>query len=470
MSVKKRLAISFILIILLLVALTVLWNHTAHSKIFVSREASQPKPPDTIPQHFADKTPFDVLLLGYGGAGHDGPFLTDSIMDIHIDPKAQKVFLLSIPRDLYVNIPTEGTQSAHMKINAAYAVGLDDTNYPNKQPQFMGSDGGGRLAEYMISQVTGQQADYFVGMDFSGFVKTIDTLGGVDINVQPAFDDPSYPNEASASADCGHSDADIKAFTATVSAESDIWAYFPCRYENVHFDAGQQHMDGARALIYVRSRHSTTDGSDFGRANRQRNLLVAVEQKVFSIGFIPKAISFMNSLNDDVRTDLAPSDIQTLVQNAQALSKYQVISMALTDQNYLVDTISSDNLDILIPKDGQDNYTNIHKWIADTFAGIQPPSPAVIQVENGTKTVGLATTVTNILTNAHLQTLPPTNAPDTATTTIIAYGKNIISSDIATLEKTLNVKTVTYQNATTSAYNVRVIVGDNYKTSTSSGN
>lgn len=469
---KKKLFISILLAILLIGALFTLWYKGTHSKIFLARSNTAAKPPDTIPQHFSDKTPFDVLLLGYGGGTHDGPYLTDSMLDVHVDPKAQKIFLLSIPRDLYVNIPTTTTTSTHMKINSAYAIGLDDTSYPNKQPQFMGSDGGGRLAEYMVSQMTGQPVDYFVGMDFSGFVKTIDTLGGVDINVQPAFDDPAYPDEASASANCGHSDEDIKAFTATVSAESDIWTYFSCRYQDVHFDAGQQHMDGARALIYVRSRHSAADGTDFGRAKRQRNLLVAVEQKVFSVGFISKVIPFMNSLNDDVRTDLAPSDIQTLIQNAQALSKYQIVSIALTDQNYLQDTFSSDNLSILIPKDGQDTYTNIQKWIADMYAGIPEPVAAVVQVANGTKTSGLAQTATNRLADQRIQTLPPTNydGPAVTATTVIAFGKNINPSDLAILEKEFSVKSIIYQAATTSAFNIRVVVGDNYKTSTSSGN
>lgn len=464
---KKPIVISCLVILIIFGALFALWYRETHSKIFLTRTQTSTPPPDTIPQHLADKTPFDILLLGYGGGTHDGPYLTDSMMDVHVDPKSQKIFLLSVPRDLWVSIPTQGNATTSSKINAAYAIGLDDTEYPNKQAQFMGSDGGGRLAEYMVSKVTGVPIDYFVGMDFSGFVKTIDTLGGVDINVQPAFDDPSYPIEtASASAStCGHSDSDIKAFTATVSAEPDIWAYFPCRYENVQFSAGMQHMDGDRALIYVRSRHSATDGTDFGRAQRQRNLLVAVEKKVFSIGFVQQVIPFMNSLNDDVRTDLAPSDIQALVQSAPAMSKYQVVSLALTDQNYLIDSIASDGEDILIPKSGQDNYSVIQKWLNDVYAGIPEPVPAIVQVENGTSTPGVALTVTNKLASDHIQTLPPTNTKGVlaATTAIVAYTKNVDPTDLATLEKDLNTKTITYASATTSAYNIRVVVGENYK-------
>jgi polyisoprenyl-teichoic acid--peptidoglycan teichoic acid transferase len=461
---KKRLFIFFLLIIFLFGSLIVLWYRSVHSNVFVTPTKVTMKPPDTISQHLSDKTPFDILLLGYGGARHDGPYLTGTIMDVHIDPKTQKIFLLSIPRDLWVKIPTNGSDSSSMKINAAYAVGLDDSMYPNKQEQFKGSDGGGRLAEYAASQVTGLAINNFVGVDFSGFVKTIDTLGGVDINVQPAFDDNGYPNEASATANCGHSDDDIKAFTATVSAEPDIWAYFSCRYEPVHFDAGLQHMDGARALVYARSRHSSQDGTDFGRAERQRNLLVAVEHKIFSIGFITQAIPFMNSLKDDVRTDLAISDIQALIQYAAAISKYQIITLALTDKNYLADTFSASGQSILIPKDGQDAYASIHTWIIDVLVGIPEPAPAIVQVVNGTRVVGLAQTATNRLANEHIQTIQPKSiegSPSTVTT-IVAFNKNIIPSDVAILKKEFNVMNISYVTATVSGYNVRVVVGDDY--------
>jgi anionic cell wall polymer biosynthesis LytR-Cps2A-Psr (LCP) family protein len=463
---KKRLFISFFLIIVLICSLVALWYHNVHNKVFVTKPTVSVAPPETIPQHLTDKTPFDVLLLGYGGATHEGPYLTDTMMDVHIDPKTQKIILLSIPRDLWVTIPTNGTQGSQWKINAAYSFGLDDADYPDKQAQFKGPDGGGKLAEYAATQVTGLPIDNFVGMDFSGFVKTIDTLGGVDINVQTAFDDNGYPSEASATDNCGHSADDIKAFTATVSAaaEQENWTYFSCRYQKVHFDAGVTHMDGARALIYARSRHSAQDGTDFGRAQRQRNLLIAVEHKIFSIGFIAQAIPFMNSLKDDVRTDLDTSDIQSLLQNASTLSNYQIISLALTDKNYLMDTFSSNGQAILIPKDGQDIYTNIHTWIADVLAGKPEPVSAVVLVENGTKITGLAQTAINRLTREQIQTVPVQNGEKAVSpiTTIVAYNNNLNPSDIAILEKEFNISNISYETATRSAYNVRVIVGDDY--------
>ena len=442
---KKRLFGSILIIAVLVGVLFTLWYRSINSTVFMSRpKTTAVKPPDTIAQHLSDKTPFDILLLGYGGGTHDGPYLTDTMMDIHVDPTTQKIFLLSIPRDLWVNITPSSSSASFAKINAAYAQGE------------------GQLAQQVTARVTGLPVDYFVGVDFSGFIKTIDTLGGVDINVQPAFDDPGYPDEASTASTCNHSADDIKAFTATVSAETDIWAYFSCRYTPVHFDAGLQHMSGARALVYARSRHSPQDGSDFSRATRQQKLLVAVEQKIFSIGFITKIVPFVNSLKNDVHTDLALSDIQAMLTHAPALKNYQIISLALTDQNYLQESFSSDHQDILIPKDGQDTYTTIHTWITDVLSGKPEPKPAVVQVENGTNTPGIAQTATNTIAALNIQTLPSANAGIVLPKTIITTFGTIIPTDLALLKNQFSGINFSSQPATTSAYTVRIIVGEDY--------
>lgn len=441
-----------------------MWVHRLETKIFIQRPKTSTPTYTSVADRFNAKVPIDVLLLGYAGGNHDGPYLTDSMMLVHVDPKTKKIFLISIPRDIWVKIPTSGTGGSYWKINASYELGLDDATYPNKQAQFKGQDGGGRLAEYMVSQITGIPVEYFVGADFSGFTKTIDALGGVDVNVETTFDDFAYPNEANATQTCGHSADDIKAFTATVSAETQIWAYFPCRYEHLHFDAGITHMDGATALTYVRSRHSSQDGTDFGRAKRQRNLLVAVKNKIFSIGFITRAIPFMQSLGSDATTDLSVSDLQTFLSNASTLNTYEITTLALTDKNFLNDSLSSDNQNILIPKAGMDNWTNVHNWLSDEFSGKQVPIPAIVQVENGTHTEGLALTANEMLQKNNIQTLTPQNATsrNINTTQIIVYDKNVSTTDLNVVQKEFNVPSVTYEASTGADYNVLVIVGTDF--------
>jgi hypothetical protein len=300
-------------------------------------------------------------------------------------------------------------------------------------------------------------------MDFSGFKHTIDILGGVDINVEMAFTDPQYPIDGKEADLCGHQQSEISQLDIQ-SASSSPELVYPCRYETLHFDVGFQHMDGERALSYVRSRHSLQDGTDFGRAKRQRNLLVAVKQKVFSAGFIPQIIPFISSLGDDFRTDLSLDDVKTLLQNGNSLNKYKIETLALTDQNYLIDTTSNDGQAILKPKDGLDNWANVHKYISDQLSGKSEQIPAIVQVENGTAIPGLAGLAVNRLKNENVQTLDPVdaNSQDNQTTTISVYSKNINSTDLAAIKKEFGVNKITYTIFNQTQYNVFIIVGQDY--------
>ena len=141
------------------------------------------------------RTDFNILIMGYGGGNHDGAYLTDSMILAHLDFATQKVSLISIPRDLWVKIPFNGDENQYGKINSAYAIGIDDKNYSNKLQQYQGPAGGGVLAKTIVSQITGLPIDKFVAIDFNGFTKSIDALGGVDVNVEKTFTDTQYPIE-----------------------------------------------------------------------------------------------------------------------------------------------------------------------------------------------------------------------------------------------------------------------------------
>lgn len=464
----KKVFIVLIIILLSGVAVSYFWLNGITKKIFIPIVKIDTASTNTIQQSFDNKKPINIVLLGYGGGKHDGAYLTDSIIVVHIDPKTQKVFLISIPRDTWITIPTNGMDGGYAKINAAYQIGLDDTDYPDKQTQFKGQGGGAKMAEYAVSRVTGLPIDYFVGVDFSGFTRTIDTLGGIDIGVEKTFDDYQYPLEGKEDDACGHADTEIASLSAQLASQSATLTEldaFPCRFEHLHFDSGEQHMDGITALKYVRSRHSLQDGTDFGRAQRQRNLLVAVKQKVFSAGFISQIIPFMTSLGDDLRTDLSLDDVKVFLQNISALNNYQIVSLSITDQNFLQDAVSSDGQAILASKDGTDDWTSVHNWLKDEFSGTVRPVSAIVQVENGTALAGLAQIATNRLKGANLQTLDPVNAStrNNQMTTITVLDKNIVQTDIDALKKEFGVNSVTFATSTQAAYNVLIVVGNDYR-------
>lgn len=313
---------------------------------------------NAIKAHFAERTPFNVLLLGYGGGIHDGTYLTDSIIVAHIDPEQRLITLISLPRDLWVKFPEDGK---YYKINSAYSFGFD-----------RGAAMAGKLARDAASVVIGEPVQYFISIDFAGFIKTIDSLGGVDINVDVAFDDYQYPIAGGENDLCGHRADELPMLLSSQSATLSPETIFPCRYEHLHFDKGPTHMDGATALKYVRSRHSSQDGSDFGRSRRQKNLILAVKQKVMSVGFLSKAIPFFSSLGDDIRTDLSLDETKELMSHSSELSSYKISSLALTDENYLNNSYSPDGQFILAPKAGIDNWTEIQNYI---FTSLLPPTP-----------------------------------------------------------------------------------------------
>jgi anionic cell wall polymer biosynthesis LytR-Cps2A-Psr (LCP) family protein len=317
---------------------------------------------------------YSILLLGYGGGTHEGGLLTDSIMLAKIDPRDQEVSLISIPRDLWVPIPINGDEYASKKINEAYAIGTDDKKYPNKKTEFTGSGGGGEMAKKVIENIVGFKIDYFASIDFDGFVKVIDILDGIDVKVTRTFDDPFYPIETNINDTCGKSDEEMKLLEATMSGEK-LEQQYTCRYENLHFEKGVQHLDGITALKFARSRHSTDDGGDFNRAERQKKVVIAVRDKIINIGFIPKIIPTLQTLTRHIKTDVDISKMTELVTKIPEISEYKIISINLTDQNVLKNSVASTKQFILSPRLGENNWDDVKLFIKNK--GVVIPSPTI---------------------------------------------------------------------------------------------
>ena len=313
--------------------------------------------------------PFSVLLMGYGGGLHEGGKLTDSIIVANFIPKEQKIKLISIPRDLWVPIPIAIGETKMSKINAAYIVGLDDKRYPNKEVQYTGDAGGGQMSKSILSQILGLPIQNFITINFSAFTKSIDTLGGIDVNVQRILDDPYYPLEVNINDTCGKSDEELKAIEATMSGEK-LEQQFTCRYEALHFDKGLQHMDSATALKFVRSRHSLQDSGDFNRANRQKLVIEAVKKKIISLNFIPKIIPLVNTLAGNLTTDLDLNQMQKLLGRSDEFQTYKIESIALTNDNVLMDSVSNDRQSILIPKLGENQWQDIQSFVATSSSNL----------------------------------------------------------------------------------------------------
>lgn len=348
-----------------------------------------------------EKTEYNILLLGYGGIDkngkpHDGPYLTDSLMVAHVDIIKNTVSLISLPRDLWVKLPTKSKAVFHSKINSLYQISLNPTNYPDA---FINKPGTPLLLADAIKTITGLQIDNYIAVDFAGFEKAIDSLGGVDVDVQKTFDDYEYPLAEKENELCdkekefeqikkfmepGFDEEEKKKLFAEKpelekffkDITEDPKEAFPCRYEHLHFDKGMTHMDGATALKYVRSRHSLQDGSDFGRAARQQQFVRAVKNKLISVGMVTKVFALMNEVKAHVETNVSVDEMKKFLGEATDATKYRFISIHMSDKDYLKSSYSDYGGYILIPRSGEDNWIGIQKMIQNGILEITPtPSP-----------------------------------------------------------------------------------------------
>lgn len=242
----------------------------------------------------------DILVLGMRGSDDpDGGMLTDAILLVSYDTTTKRTALVSIPRDLYVRFTSDKMD----KINSAY--------------ENLGLSG----AKKLVSQITGVYVDYAIVFDFSSFKEIIDTLGGIDITLEKPF------------------------------TESQQWAGTASESYVFSLPAGQNHLDGDTALYYVRSRYST---SDFDRAWRQQQVIMAIKQKAFSLNVFSdpgKAFDLLNIVRKHMKTDYNLGNIGGMVELAGQLNNSHMRRLVLTTENFL----SEDHIDgiyVLLPYGG----------------------------------------------------------------------------------------------------------------------
>lgn len=236
-----------------------------------------------------------VVLLGVGGDGHAGGDLTDSILFLSFNLASNTAIMIPIPRDIWI-------PSLQAKINTAYHYG-----------NLARSSGGRDLIKSAVAETLGVPVHYVLALDFQGFVQAIDAVGGLDVEVTRSFDDFKYPIPGQ----------------ETVLPESD-------RYQHIHFDQGLNHMDGATALKFARSRYAVgEEGTDFARASRQEKIILAFRAKVFSKGTIFNSTTMNNlkdSLTSSIDTDIDAREQGSFVKVLLALgNQANIKSLPLTD-------------------------------------------------------------------------------------------------------------------------------------------
>ena len=316
----------------------------------------------------------NILLLGAGGEGHEAPDLTDTILIASIDPVNKKTALLSIPRDFWVKVPGHGS----MKINAAYETGKYDylgrQDESNKNQEAVKA--GFKTVDGVVEEITGIPIHYHMLVNFQAFKQAIDTVGGVTIDVPETLYDPTFTRENGGSA--------------------------------IIARAGTQTLDGTKALMYVRSRHTS---SDFARAQRQRAVIVGLEQKILTLGTLSsptKVSQLMDAFGSNVITDLSMGNVSRLYKITKDIKPETIESVGLTDEpNVFLTTGMVGNQSVVLPKAGLYEYGAIQNFVRNKLKdGYIAKENARIMVLNGTAQPGRA---------------------DAVATTLKSYGYNVVS-------------------------------------------
>ncbi|PDW04645.1 LCP family protein [Candidatus Viridilinea mediisalina] len=255
---------------------------TALPQVFITPAVEEPPPP-------LSQATLHILLLGTDARPDDlDPTRTDALVLVRIDRDRGQVSMLSLPRDLWVSYPTGGQG----RINAAYPIG---------EVRF-GAGGGAALAKSTVGRLLGVEVDYFMLINFRGFETLIDEIGGIRVDVPYEIYDPTYPTE-----DYGTME--------------------------VHFDAGPQILDAERALIYVRTRHAD---SDFGRNQRQQQVLMAIFERIRERGLLMQLTSIDNytrAMRGYIQTDLSRGMMFELAGFARTLNSDNILRYAIDSRS-----------------------------------------------------------------------------------------------------------------------------------------
>jgi LCP family protein required for cell wall assembly len=210
----------------------------------------------------------NIVLLGSDKRENSATWRTDTMIILSIDTESDFIRLLSIPRDLWVNIPGHGPD----RINTADLWG-----------ELEREGGGPEVVKQTIYQNLGIPIHYYVRVDFDGFTKIIDAIGGLDIDVE-------------------------------------------CPLSDIELVPGMQHMDGELALLYARSRITT---NDFDRSRRQRKLLMALWEQGLSVGIIPRLPSLSKAMAGTVQTDIPFDQVIALAYKGLQLKPSHIFSNSI---------------------------------------------------------------------------------------------------------------------------------------------
>jgi LCP family protein required for cell wall assembly len=339
------------------------------------------------------KDPVNILLLGLDYRPQEESTRSDTMIVVHIDPVEKTASMISIPRDLWVNIPNHGEG----RINTSYQVGESDE-------EVKASGGGPLMAMSTVQGNFDIPIHYYAQVNFDGFEKVVDAMGGITVDVPKPLVDNDYP----------------------------LANYGTTR---IYIPAGLQHMDGRTALQYARSRHAD---SDIGRNSRQQQVLLALRQKGLNMNILSHFNELVSNLSDAIQTDIPIDKIGSLAQLANEIDRNSIQTLSV-GEGCVYETILDSGAQVLMP-----DWSCINPKVKQLFANQGLVKEAArIMVQNGTTTNGIGSRLRETLekddTFAIHDVTPAPDQGEHPVTTITDYSGGTKPHTISALATSLGI-------------------------------
>lgn len=396
-----------------------------------------------LPGDLSHVPAFNLLLLGSDNDSKPqfkNAVLTQTDIVVRIDLAHHKITMVSLPRDLYIT---------------------SDAGVPHKLDEISGAETDGatdplnaKLHGFAHTAAT-IEADFgipinafaWVGLD--GFIKVIDTVGGVDVDVLHPIIDDQYPKDVDNNGN-------------------------PFGYQRLYIPAGPQHLDGVTALEYVRSRHSDGNG-DFGRSERQQSVLIALKKKLDNPAILTQLDELANDLEGSVLTSLTIPQIVWMANWAKGLPSNAIAQKVLSVPQYgkfadVPPGCTTDCKSVIEPKWAVINQT-IRQIFPDAIANVNLGKPSAadaqtiqkegahILVENGSGVTGVASKLATILKNDGFNVVGVQNADQNHLATQIEQFNTSTSGTAGILEQMLGVPSQTPQIAGPKGADIVIVIG-----------
>ena len=392
--------------------------------------------PNVVIPPWDGKERLNILLIGSDQRPDEGFWNTDTLIVVSVDPETKKVAMFSLPRDVVdVPIPSGPAQRVFGtvyagKINSWFGAirGREDL-YPGSN-RTRGYNG----LKAILGELYGLDIKYFVEVNFDGFKKVVDAIGGVTVNVQVPVVDDQYPGERGTT--------------------------------RLYIPSGLQHMNGTQALRYARSRHTS---DDFDRGARQQRLLMAIREQVDPIEIIPRIEELTNALKSAVRTDIPPEELPKLLGLASEVDTRNIRSFVFAPPLYGTQVLNSPRGYIILP-----DVAKIRDAAERAFRGNPADEArrqklsqegAQVWVLNGTDSPGRGSKVAGFLAYQGMAASAPRQRPDGAVpsnTRIVLYNakREDFPETIKYLENRFDVEVETETDSSVAA-DIVITIGRN---------